>query len=201
VNEEEMFRWLVVTIFAATFALSAYFRRKARRSGEVVNRLREGRLMLIMRLLCAAPLYLAFLAYMANPRWMSWSSVPLPAWLRWLAAAVGLAMLPALYWVVSTLGKNISETVLTKDDHQLVTAGPYRWVRHPLYAVATISFLALGIVAANWFIVAMAVIIIIGMAAFVIPREEAHLLSKFGDRYRAYMERTGALAPRLKRFD
>jgi protein-S-isoprenylcysteine O-methyltransferase Ste14 len=41
--------------------------------------------------------------------------------------------LPAALWVFSALGRNVSETVLTKGDHELVTAGPYRWIRHPLY--------------------------------------------------------------------
>ena len=198
-NQEGMFRWLVVAIFAATFAISAYFRRKARRSGEVIPRMREGKLSMILRLLSAAPLYLSFLAYMVNPGWMSWSSLPLPIWLRWLAVAVGLGMLPALFWVVSTLGRNISETVLTKEHHRLVTEGPYRWARHPLYAVATIIFVALGIVAANGFIVFVALLIIIGMVVIVIPKEEAQLLSKFGDEYRAYMKRSGRLLPRLIR--
>ena len=198
-NEEGMFRWLVVAIFAATFAMSAHSRRKARRSGDVIPRMREGKLSLILRLLFAAPLYLGFLAYMVNPGWMSWSSLPLPTWLRWLAVAVGLGMLPALYWVLSTLGRNISETVFTKEAHRLVTEGPYRWVRHPLYAVATINFVALGIVAANWFIVFVAFLIIIGMVVVVIPKEEAQLLSKFGHEYRAYMKRTGRLLPRLVR--
>ena len=109
-------------------------------------------------------------------------------------------MLPVLYWVVSTLGRNISETVLTKEDHSLVTQGPYRWVRHPLYSVATILFVSLGIVAANWFIIVMALVIIIGIALVVIPKEEAQLKSKFGDEYSEYMKGTGMLVPRVDLF-
>ena len=111
---------------------------------------------MLARLLFAAPLYLSVFAYMVNPDWMVWSSFPLPSWLRWLGAALGLGMLPILYWGVSSLGSNISETFLTKEKHVLVTHGPYRWVRHPLYAVATIGFVSLSIVAANWFMMAMA---------------------------------------------
>ncbi len=137
---------------------------------------------------------------MINPEWMGWSSVPIPTWLRWLGAAVGFGMLPMLYWVVRTLGRNISETFLTKEDHSLVTQGPYRWVRHPLYSVATIIFVSLGIVAANWFIIVMALLIIIGMALVVIPQEESQLIRKFGAEYREYMKRTGMLAPRVDLF-
>lgn len=199
-EHDRLFGWLFIIIFLTTFSISAYFRRKARRSGEVIPRVREGKLSLLVRLVFAAPIYLALLAYMVNPDWMAWSSVPLPLWLRGLGVAVGLAMLPVLYWVVRTLGRNISETVLTKEDHRLVTQGPYRWVRHPLYSVATIIFVSLGLVAANWFIIVMAVVIIVGMTLVVIPKEETQLISKFGDEYREYMKRTGRLAPRIDLF-
>lgn len=192
-EQDRLFRWLFIAIFVATFSISAYFRRKARRSGEVIPRVREGKLSLLLRLLFAAPIYLSFFAYMVNPDWLAWSSLPLSTWLRWFGVAVGFGMLPVLYWVVSTLGRNISETVLTKEDHSLVTQGPYRWVRHPLYSVATILFVSLGIVAANWFIIVMALVIIIGIALVVIPKEEAQLISKFGDKYREYMKGTRAL--------
>ena len=196
-EQDRLFRWLFIVIFVATFSISAYFRRKARRSGEVIPRVREGKLSLLLRLLFATPIYLSFFVYMVNPDWLAWSSLPLPTWLRWLGVAVGFGMLPVLYWVVSTLGRNISETVLTKEDHSLVTQGPYRWVRHPLYSVATILFVSLGIVAANWFIILMALVIIIGVALVVIPKEEAQLISKFGNEYREYMKGTGMLVPHV----
>jgi protein-S-isoprenylcysteine O-methyltransferase Ste14 len=198
-EQEGLFRWFFIAIFVATFSISAYFRRRARRSSEIIPRVREGKFSLLLRLLFAAPIYLSFFAYMVNPDWMAWSSVILPAWLRWLAVAAGIVMLPVLYWVVSTLGRNISETVLTKDDHKLVTQGPYRWVRHPLYSVATIIFFSLGILAANWFIMVMAFLIIISIVLVVIPKEEAQLIEKFGAKYRVYMKETGRLLPHLIR--
>lgn len=199
-GQEGLFRLIFTAIFVATFFISGYFRRKARRSGGVIPRAREGKLPLFLRFLFAAPLYLSFLAYIINSEWMGWSAVPLPAWLRWLGAAVGLSMLPTLYWVVSALGRNISETVLTKEDHMLVTAGPYRWVRHPLYSVSTVIFVSLGILAANWFMTLMALLIIIAVVMVVIPKEEAQLLRKFGAEYREYRKRTGMLAPHVDLF-
>ncbi len=105
-----------------------------------------------------------------------------------------------LYWVVSSLGSNISETFLTKERHVLVTHGPYRWVRHPLYTVATIGFVSLSILAANWFMMSMALLAFIGISVLVIPKEEAELIQKFGDEYREYLKRTGRFAPRLPLF-
>ena len=197
---DQLFRWIFVAIFVGTLSISGYFRRRARQSGEAIPRAREGKFVLLSRLLFAAPLYLSIFAYLLNPAWMAWSAISLPTWLRWLGAAVGLAMLPLLYWVFSSIGNNISETFLTKGKHVLVTYGPYRWVRHPLYSAATISLVSLSMLAANWFMFAMACAAFLGIAVLVIPREEAELIRKFGDEYREYMERTRRFAPRLRLF-
>ena len=197
---DQLFRWFFIAIFVGTLSISGYFRYRARRSGEAIPRAREGNLALLTRLLFAAPLYLPILAYMLNPAWMAWSAIPLPTWLRWLGAAVGLGMLPLLYWVVSSIGHNISETFLTKEKHVLVTHGPYRWVRHPLYTVATIALVSLSILAANWFMLAMACVAFVGIAVLVIPREEAELIRKFGSEYQRYVQRTGRFVPRLRLF-
>ena len=155
---------------------------------------------MVTRLLFAAPLYLPILAYMLNPAWMAWSSIALPVGLRWLGAAVGLGALPLVYWVMSSIGNNISETFLTKEKHVLVTHGPYRWVRHPLYSTATMALASLSILGANWFMLAMTGVAFIGIAALVVPREEIELIRKFGDGYREYVLRTGRFAPRLRLF-
>jgi protein-S-isoprenylcysteine O-methyltransferase Ste14 len=183
-------------ILVAAIGLSAFFRRKARQTG-AIPRSREGGRAMFLRLLFAAPFYLAMVAYMIHPRWMEWSALPLPTAVRWAGVAIGLATLPVLYWVFSSIGRNISETVLTKTDHQLVTHGPYRWVRHPLYTAATIVFLALGLVAANAFILGMAVLLFAAVAMFVVPREEERLVNKFGEAYLEYRRRAGPFLPRL----
>jgi protein-S-isoprenylcysteine O-methyltransferase Ste14 len=135
----QLFRLPFILVFVGMISISGYFRYRARQSGEAIPRTSEGALPLLIRLLCAAPLYLPIVAYMLKPDCMSWAALPLPTWLRWLAAAVGLAALPLLYWIFSSIGSNISETTLTKEKHQLVTHGPFHWVRHPLYLVATVA--------------------------------------------------------------
>jgi len=195
----DIFRLFFVAILLTAFGLSGYFRRKARRSGEVIPRGREGSAILIARLVLALPFYLSMLAYAVNPGWMAWSALALPTWLRWVGVFVGLATLPLLYWVFRSLGNNISETFLTKQEHHLVTHGPYRWVRHPLYTAASVAFLALGLIAANAFILTMGTVVLAGIALFVVPREEVQLETKFGASYQEYRRRTGGLVPRLKK--
>ena len=58
--------------------------------------------------------------------------------------------------------------------------------------------IALSLMAANWFMGLMSLIAIVMIALVVIPKEEAHLIEKFGDDYRTYAERTGRIMPRLR---
>jgi protein-S-isoprenylcysteine O-methyltransferase Ste14 len=192
---DQLFHWFFVANFVGMLSLSGYFRFRARQSREVIPRAREGKLALLTHLLFATPLYLPMFGYMLKPEWMAWSVLSLPTGLRWLGAAVGLATLPLLYWVFSSIGSNISETTLTKEKHILVSHGPYRWVRHPLYTAATIGLVSMSVLAANWFMMAMACVAFVGIAVLVIPREEAELIRKFGTEYQEYMECTGRFAP------
>ncbi len=153
--------------------------------------------MIVLRALFALPLYGAMLLYMITPEWMSWARAELLAWLRWCGVILATAMLPLLLWLFRSIGRNISETVLTKSGQSLVTYGPYRWVRHPLYSVGAFGFFALGLVAANWFITGM-MLLVIFMLPFLVEKEEAQLLAKFGASYREYMSRTGRFLPKLK---
>jgi len=194
---EQIFRWVFFFVFVGMFFISGYFRRRARQSGEVISRLSEGMPVLLARMILAAPLFLSFVAYIVNPQWMEWSAYELPSWMRWLAVIASVGFLPLLFWVMVSIGKNVSETFMTKERHELVTHGPYRWVRHPLYAVTIGILVSLSIIAGNWFMMAIALTSIGGILVFIIPREEAELVRKFGDKYRQYQKRTGRLVPRL----
>lgn len=195
-NHETIFRLIFIAVFALSFSISAYHRHRARKQSGKIPRQAEGKLFVALRLLLALPLYLAMFAYMINPKWMAWSALVLPTWLRWLGAGLGLAMVPLLYWLFRSLGKNVSETVLTKESHELVTHGPYRWIRHPLYTVASLGIFALSLVAANWFMLLMILLIMMMLPALA-AKEEAQLIEKFGNAYREYMQRTGRFLPRL----
>ena len=98
--------------------------------------------------------------------------------------------------VFRTFGKNITPTVETREKHELVTDGPYHWVRHPLYTVGTSFFASLSLLAANWFM-GLASLSVLVMLLVRLPKEEAKLIERFGDEYREYMRRTGSLLPRL----
>jgi len=190
-----MFRWFALAIFAASLGISAHRRRQARRATGAIPRGREPRGLIVGRLLVALPLFGSVGAYLAHPPWMSWASLDLPSWARWAGVALGVLVVPSVHWVLTALGANVSETVLTKPRHQLVTEGPYRWVRHPLYTVAIALFVSIALMAANWFMASWTVVTVMALRLVVIPREEAHLVAMFGDAYRQYRRRTGSFVP------
>lgn len=195
---ETLFRVIFAAVLVLTIAISAYFRRKARKSGESISRLDEGPLALLLRLTLTLPLLASFVAYVANPRWMAWSAVDLPKWVHWIGCGLALGCIPLFWWVLSNIGKNISETVLTKKDHQLVTKGPYRWMRHPLYAVALLQLCSLSIIAGNWFMLLLWSLGLLVFRFVVIPKEEEKLIMAFGQEYGRYQKVTGALMPRFR---
>jgi protein-S-isoprenylcysteine O-methyltransferase Ste14 len=79
------------------------------------------------------------------------------------------------------------------DQHErLVTSGPYRWVRHPLYSATIVILLLWPNMTANW-----AAFVVISTAYFYlgsIPEEEK-LIEEFGDAYRRYQQVVPRLVP------
>ncbi|HUF75768.1 MAG TPA: isoprenylcysteine carboxylmethyltransferase family protein [Longimicrobiales bacterium] len=194
-----MFRWWILGILVAAIGSSGFYRWRARIEGGTISRREEGPFLVALRLLVTVPLLGAILAYLINPAWMSWSELRLPSWLRWTGIALGVLAIASVHWVLRSLGKNVSETVLTKPGHQLVTHGPYRWVRHPLYTTGLTLLIAVGLTAANAVLLALAGLGTVFFHLVIIPREEAALQDRFGDAYRDYMQRTGRLLPRLRK--
>lgn len=182
----------------SALAVSGYHRVRARQGSESVARRREGPLFLVLRGLMALALFGAILTHAVRPDWMAWASFNVPQALRWLGLVLGVLTVLAVHWVLSALGRNVTETVLTKEHHELVTSGPYRWVRHPLYTSGLTLFLALGLMAGSWFVLLATAIAFILLRGLVIPREEQALVAKFGERYRTYMGRTGRLVPKAR---
>lgn len=95
-----------------------------------------------------------------------------------------------------SLGENLTDTVVTRQTHTLVTHGPYRWVRHPFYDSAALLALALSLITANWLFFVTGVVLFC-LSIIRTRTEEEILVARFGDSYRAYMERTVRFLPRL----
>jgi protein-S-isoprenylcysteine O-methyltransferase Ste14 len=195
---EQTFRALIILTLTLCLPIGIYHRVRAA-SGEKLSRREEGLFVMVALRLLGLVAWAALLTYLINPRWMAWSSIPLPAWLRWAGAALGVLVVPPLlFWVFHSLGRNLTDTVVTRREHTLVTHGPYRWVRHPFYVVGFLGVLAFTLMTANWF-VALIGGVVVALLVYRSRAEEAKLLERFGDEYRAYRDRTAAFFPVLTR--
>jgi len=194
---ENIFRILAALILFTGMGISIYFRRKADKdSGETISRKVDGTAFMTIVKIGGLILWVSPLVYLINPAWMAWAKIGLPEWIRGLGVGIGVLCILGIYWLFSSIGSGITPTSATRKQHTLVTSGPYRWVRHPLYTVGSSMFISFGMMADNWFIAALGLLAFIAMAVRT-PKEEANLIEKFGDEYREYMKRTGRFFPKL----
>jgi protein-S-isoprenylcysteine O-methyltransferase Ste14 len=194
-DHDSALRATVIVVMMLLLPFGLYHRLKSQSTGEKLDRRQEGLFILATLRPLGAVYWLSVLAWMINPRWMHWSAVFLPVWLRW-AGVVALLTGAALgAWTFRTLGTNLTDTVVTRQTHTLVVHGPYRWIRHPLYSSAALFIVAISLAAANWFFFAVGV----ALLSILIVRtrtEEQNLVVRFGDSYERYMKRTGRFMPR-----
>jgi protein-S-isoprenylcysteine O-methyltransferase Ste14 len=195
-EHDQTFRAILIAASLLLFPVGIYHRVKSQSTGESLDRWQEGHLILFTLRPIGIATMLGLIAYMINPEWMSWSSMRVPLWLRWVGVGLGALSGSLLVWTFRTLGKNLTDTVVTRREHTLVTTGPYRWVRHPFYDAVAVSVVANALAAANWFLL-LGGILTVSLLVIRTSREEERLLARFGDSYRAFTERTGRFLPRI----
>lgn len=194
-NNEWMFRVVLVVGLLTILAVALPHRLRAR-TEERLDRRQEGLALAITLRLVGLGYWLGLLCYIIRPEWMAWGAVPLPAALRWTGAPLVVAATCWIGWTLHHLGPNLTDTVVTRQRHTLITSGPYRFMRHPFYASAGLFFPANSLLAANVFLLVIGGICF-GLLIHRTGREEANLLARFGDEYRRYQERTGRILPKL----
>jgi protein-S-isoprenylcysteine O-methyltransferase Ste14 len=127
--------------------------------------------------------------------WLSFGQFALPDFVRMTGFAVGAYGMWWFYRIHRTLGDNWSPVLEIRREHTLITGGPYRYVRHPMYADMLLWLVSFVLITANWF---YALTISTGLAIMLIiriPDEERLMIERFGEQYRAYMKRTKRLIP------
>jgi protein-S-isoprenylcysteine O-methyltransferase Ste14 len=115
---------------------------------------------------------------------------------RLLGLVVGLSGAAVLVWASACLGRFLVHEAAVFQDHALITSGPYRFVRHPIYSgyLALLLGSALGML--NIWLLLLWPLSLLGILIQA-GSEERLLGSKFGQAYRRYAGRTGQLVPRL----
>ena len=145
----------------------------------------------------ALPLAAAALLFFIVPSTPAWLGERfLPSGTAVYLGGVGLVVAGLLLcvWARVALGGNWSGTVTLKQNHEIVRAGPYRRIRHPIYTGLLLMFLGSAIALGEWRgLLALA----IAFAALwrKLKLEERWLGERFGAAYAAYRECSSALIP------
>jgi len=134
------------------------------------------------------------LIWIASPAF-SFAEYPLRA----APLAAGILCLVAGLWLFyrshADLGTNWSVTLQVREQHQLITRGVYRRIRHPMYAALLLYGVGQALALPNW-IAGPSYLVAVGILyAFRVGAEERMMLAQFGDDYAAYMTRTKRLVP------
>lgn len=196
-NSEILFRVIQALILVGFIAHRAYYTRKyPPREGDTLEKQVPGLKSRTADLLAVLGL-LATMVYLIAPRWIAWASLPLPVWLRWVGVLLTLLGFGLLQWSQNALGQNWSDQPRLLKDQEFITTGPYRWIRHPIYAAFLVILGSTLLITANWLVGGLWILSSALDISARISFEESRILAQFDAGYRDYCSRTGALFPRL----
>ncbi len=195
-QDDRIFQLILTLGIAIVLPIGIYHRLRSQASREKLDRRQEGLFILLTLRPTGIAHMLGLLTFVVNPARMAWSSVPLPMSLRWAGVGVGVVAAVLLVWTFRSLGKNLTDTVVTRREHTLVTSGPYHFVRHPFYVAGALAMTANSLATANWFL-ALTGVLAVSLMVIRTSTEEEHLIRRFGEKYSAYMETTGRFLPRI----
>jgi protein-S-isoprenylcysteine O-methyltransferase Ste14 len=115
---------------------------------------------------------------------------------RVVGLAVGLAGVVLLVWASVLLGRLLIHEAAVREDHALIESGPYRYVRHPVYAGYLALLFGSGVASLNIGVLLIWPVSLLGILVQA-ASEEQLLSARFGQDYELYAGRTGRLVPRL----
>ena len=187
--------WFYESFFPAVWiAFLVYWRIKA--SGTKTTQRSESDRSAILRALA----FLLVIILLSVPRiplpWLNRQLWPSGLWSFWIGAAVTVVGLLFAIWARHHLASNWSSAVTIKQDHELITTGPYALVRHPIYTGILTGFLGTAIALSQVRGIIGFVLIFLVLWA-KLRREEQWMRSQFGGTYAAYASHTAALVPFL----
>lgn len=110
---------------------------------------------------------------------------------RWIAgAAVTLLGVALMAWALRLFRASGTPVQTSKATNAVVTTGPYRFSRNPIYLGLSLIYIGIALGLGLWWALVLLPLIWITLHVGVVRREEAYLEARFGDAYKHYRTRT-----------
>lgn len=199
--EERILHIVFSALFLVFLFERGYFQAKAMKLSGEARKFGEskGKMATMIFLFLVAQLWvIGSFIYIFYPSAMAWTRFPMPAWFRWSGVIITVVGMALEFSTQLNLGKNYSTTLHISEGQSLVTSGPYRYVRHPMYTALIMVGVGIGILSTSWYFlipfIATGIVV-----AFRIRREEEAMIEEFGDEYIQYAQVTGRFFPLIRR--
>ncbi|HSU31797.1 MAG TPA: isoprenylcysteine carboxylmethyltransferase family protein [Bryobacteraceae bacterium] len=186
----------VIVCLLTLLLLGSYYRVQSQRSREPLDRTKEGWPILIGVRALGFLTAVSTVVWLWKPAWFAWASYPIPLAVRWMGVAGLACAVVWLIWMFHALGRNLTDTVVTRRDAYFVDYGPYRFVRNPMYTGVLLLGLSLGLALETWLLPVLTSLTF-ALLALRTRKEEQYLIEHFGDPYRTYIKRVGRFLPKL----
>lgn len=154
----------------------------------------------LILLLTFLGMFLLPLLYLFSP-WLDFADYTVPHSVLIFMNLTGASLFLLAIWLLwrshADLKSNFSPAVEIHPEHQLVTGGIYRWMRHPMYCAHILWGVAQALLLHNWIAGLSMLLSQILLLVYRIPREERILAEKFGAAYLNYTTRTWRFFPKI----
>jgi protein-S-isoprenylcysteine O-methyltransferase len=183
----------VFAVLTTTWAVSEIWLGLRKRSADASRSRDHGTLRLLLITIYACIFIAIWLAYAGWWRFPAPIAMPL-LWLGLAMMAFGLVF---RWWSIRVLAQYFTVDVNVRDDHELIRKGPYRWLRHPSYTGALMTFYGFALALGN--VASLLVLLAPVTLAFLwrMRIEERVLAEAFPVAYPQYIRETKRLIPFL----
>ena len=198
-SSEASFRTLFILSFIIMTGIRVYYHSKALGEQGRIE-VREGPLTIVAGSIAALTTIVFGAEYIFSPGSFAFAYPLLyPDWLRWLGAILLAGGLALLAYAHHHLGRSFHPLVVSREQQVLVSTGPYRWIRHPVYTAYLANYVGGGLLSSNLVLTLVPATMYAILVAIRMGQEEDLLRERFPSDYVQYEKRTGRLLPRLGR--
>lgn len=198
-HDELPFRIIFAGIYVAGFLMRGLFVQRLKPQGEpIMPETGDPGEISRFRVVFQKVMFFLWIAIVASytwyPPWVEALHFTFPIWFRYGGVIAGAVSFLFLFLTMKALGRYWSPLPRMMEGHKLVTSGPYRFIRHPMYTAMMVLFMAFILITANAAVTLFSLIAMVLTVKWAL-KEEKMLIGFFGDEYRAYVNRTGAFLP------